>query len=208
MIKKRALFFLVGILWVSCNNEPSATSSGKQPEVQIHEIDELKLTLPVNYKNVNAVQDLRTLLEKSGGKVTAADPGLLEVMVNEMERDRWYFYDTESDKNLNYLYFDRVGPRFPLEENLISKYIEMFENQCKAQYQGRNYTIEKLDQKIMNVSGNEILKFRHKHTLDKLEWFTNYYLIQMQSNRRTLVVISYDYNGGQLDLEKYITSIN
>ena len=208
MIKNITLLLVLAGLLAACNNETKETAvSSDSVETKIHEIGVLRLTLPAAYEPINAVQDLKKMFDSEAKNITDVDPGLFDVMVGEMGMNRRYYFDTQSDKNLNYIYFDEVGPRFPLTDQIIAQFISMYEQQNLSRYLERNYKQEKLDQRIINVWENRILKFRHKHTLDKMVWYTNYYLLFLKEDRRSLIVIEHDYNGGGLDLEQFITTI-
>lgn len=208
MIKRVMLFFLGAVTLFSCGNENNSSNNDvKNKEVTVHEIDELRLTLPSSYKYINAVQELNGFFEQHGGKIAQTDPGLLNAMVDEIEMDKRFYFDGEAGDNFNYVYFDGVGPRFPLQDQIINNYIGMYEKQCALQYASRQYKLEKLSTERMTVLQNEIVNIKHKHSLDDLVWYTDHYYIQMQGNRRSLILISHDYNGGGLNLRDYLTTV-
>lgn len=206
---KNIFLLLIGVVVLaSCSSDASDTSSEQKEEpVTVHAIDEARLSLPVAYEKINAVQDLKKMLETKGGKITSADPGFLNFLTREIGLGRYLYFDGKSHENLNFVYVDRTGPRFPFTEDVISKYIDMYEAQTKARFPEGSYSNEKLSHKIQTVWENEMLVVRHRHQLGKLEWFTTQYLIKMKSTKRTFLIFEYDYNGGKTNLERYITTI-
>jgi hypothetical protein len=224
MIKNITLVLAIFGFLCSCENDgkgPSSATATAETEqstskvpttnddsgLTIHEVGVLRMSLPKAYEQIYSVQDLQKLFDEEVQDIKKADPGLFNVIVDNIGLNRKFYFDTKSDKKLNYVYFDEVGPRFPLNESTIEAFISMYEKNNKAQYASQKYSFERLDQKTMKVWGNQILKFRHKHSLGNTEWFTNQYLIFFEQDRRSLIVIEHDYNGGKTDLEKYITTV-
>jgi hypothetical protein len=208
MIKRIALSILVAISINSCKNDSSQNVAGsKTTDVTVHEMDELRLTLPATYQYINSVQDLKQFFENHGGEIAETDTGLFDWMVNETGMNRRFYFDAKSDDQFNFVYVDLVGPRFPLQDQLVNNYVGMYEKQLTIRYASRQYKLEKLDLKRMTVLQNEIVNVKHKHTLDDLVWYTDHYYIQMKGNRRSLILVSYDYNGGGLDLKDYLTTV-
>ncbi|KAA3621621.1 MAG: hypothetical protein DWQ02_27385 [Bacteroidetes bacterium] len=223
MIKRIAFILLVFMTVISCKNDVKKTDSPTQnmdssaqemnPSTQdgsvtVHEIEELRLTLPSTYKNINSVQELEKFMQEEGGQITKTDPGLTNHILKNLSMDRLFYFDSESEKNFNYVYVDPVGPRFPLQDELIEKFLAKYENDCSMQYASQNYQMERLGNFTRStVFQNEVINIKYKHTLDKLEWYSDYYYIQMKGNRRSLVLIANDYNGGALNLKEYLTTI-
>lgn len=207
MIKRIFLFVLVVVFAASCQNESTQESKkAKNTEVTVHELYEHRLSLPASYVNINAVQDLRHFFDEHGGKIAQTDPELFNLMVRNIYLSKRYYLDSEGGENFNFVYVDLVGPRFPLKEDIINNYVKMFEKEFTSRYASRNYRIEKLDLQRMTVYQNEIVNFKHKHTLDDLVWYTDYYYIQLFDTKKSVVLVSYDYNGGKLDLRNNLAT--
>jgi hypothetical protein len=208
MIKRITLFVLIVLSANSCKNDQAQNSTDtKNTEVTVHEMDELRLTLPSNYEYINAIQDLQRFFDENGGKIAQTDPGLFDVIAKDIGMNKQFYFDASGGANFNYVYVDLVGPRFPLQDQLVNNYVGMFEKQFIIRFASRQYKLEKLDLKRMTVLQNEIVNVKHKHTLDGLVWYTDHYYIQMKGNRRSLILVSYDYNGGGLDLKDYLTTV-
>ncbi len=223
MIKRIAFIMMVLLTVISCKNDTTKTdaptqemdsstqdvnSSTQDASVIVHQIEELRLTLPSTYKNINSVQELEKFMQEKGGQIAKTDPGLTNHILKNLSMDRLFYFDSESDKNFNYVYVDAVGPRFPLQDELINKFLAKYENDCAMQYASQNYKMEKLGNFTRStVFQNEVINIKYKHTLENLAWYSDYYYIQMKGNRRSLVLISNDYNGGALNLKDYLTTV-
>lgn len=223
MIKPIAFILLVFLTVISCKNDVTKTDSSTQDvesttqnmepstldkPVTVHEMEELRLTLPSAYKNINSVQELEKFMQEQGGLISKTDPGLTNEILKNVSMNRLYYFDSESEKNFNYVYVDPVGPRFPLQDELINRFLGSYEKNCTILYASRNYKLERQGSFTrMTVFQNEVINIKYKNTLDNLVWYSDYYYIQMKGNRRSLVLISNDYNGGNLNLKDYLTTV-
>ncbi len=199
---------LIGIFFLGCKSDVDNGVSGtKEEKTNVYEIDEVRMSLPVAYEFINSSQELTKIMDAKGQNILKNDPELMNFIAREMNMNRMFYFDGKSSEQLNFVYVDRTGPRFPFTEKVISMYITMYETQCASRYPDGDYRVEKLDQKLLTVWENEILKVRHKHIKGNMEWYTNQYLMKMKSTKRTLLIWEYNYNGGKTDLERYITTI-
>ncbi|WP_299215266.1 hypothetical protein [uncultured Aquimarina sp.] len=185
---KKILPILTLILILSCKSEKKEVSEEfKNTEWQLITFLEKKIRLPINYE--------KTTIEEIFAKMESLEnpDGFVELQYNRLNilknAGAEFEIFVEKDNVMNSISF-MLGPYVPLDNSVVSTYVNMVEGQILPQSKEFGLKYKRTESKFLKYKNAEIIKVKYEQINEQNKRFVTQYLITYKLKTFTMVVIN------------------